>query len=243
MEAESRIERPPILFAHRGGKADAPENTIEAFSLALSNHATGLESDARLTKCGNVVLHHDRHYGRLFWRRQVKNNVLDALPSTIPTLEKFFSTIKGNFDLSLDVKDSESTDNILAIAERFSFPLKRLWLCHPDIEKITAWRACNADVRLINSTAIDRIKEGPERRLATLKEIGVDAFNLHFSEWNEGLVSLCHRFEVRSFAWDAQEERQIKYLLKIGVDGIFSDHVKKMSEMWSEYRDKSSRVS
>ena len=35
MEDLNRIEVPPLLFAHRGGKADAPENTIEAFKLAL----------------------------------------------------------------------------------------------------------------------------------------------------------------------------------------------------------------
>ncbi|HKY78076.1 MAG TPA: glycerophosphodiester phosphodiesterase family protein, partial [Acidimicrobiia bacterium] len=37
---------PPIGFAHRGARAQAPENTLEAFALALRLGATGLESDA-----------------------------------------------------------------------------------------------------------------------------------------------------------------------------------------------------
>ncbi|MGA1075335.1 MAG: glycerophosphodiester phosphodiesterase, partial [Ilumatobacteraceae bacterium] len=50
---------PPIMFAHRGARAHAPENTIEAFQLALRLGATGLESDAWLTADGVVVLDHD----------------------------------------------------------------------------------------------------------------------------------------------------------------------------------------
>src|SRR2546421_6360242 len=48
----------PITFAHRGGRADAPENTLEAFRRALGGGATGLESDARLPGDGHVVLIH-----------------------------------------------------------------------------------------------------------------------------------------------------------------------------------------
>ena len=50
---------PPIGFAHRGARAHAPENTLEAFALALRLGATGLESDAWLTADGEVVLDHD----------------------------------------------------------------------------------------------------------------------------------------------------------------------------------------
>ena len=39
----------PIMFAHRGARAHAPENTLEAFALGLRLGATGLESDVWLT--------------------------------------------------------------------------------------------------------------------------------------------------------------------------------------------------
>ena len=42
----------PIGFAHRGARAHAPENTIEAFTLAFRLGATGLESDVWLTADG-----------------------------------------------------------------------------------------------------------------------------------------------------------------------------------------------
>ena len=48
-----------LLFAHRGASANAPENTIAAFELALGLGATGLESDVWLTADGVAVLDHD----------------------------------------------------------------------------------------------------------------------------------------------------------------------------------------
>lgn len=48
-----------IGFAHRGARAYAPENTLEAFALALKLGADGLESDVWLTADGVPVLDHD----------------------------------------------------------------------------------------------------------------------------------------------------------------------------------------
>jgi glycerophosphoryl diester phosphodiesterase len=49
----------PIAFAHRGARAHARENTLDAFALALRLGATGLESDVWLTADGVPVLDHD----------------------------------------------------------------------------------------------------------------------------------------------------------------------------------------
>ena len=43
------------------------------------------------------------------------------------------------------------------------------------------------------------IKEGPERRAALLAEAGVDAINLHQSDWTGGLTTLFHRFRRYAF--------------------------------------------
>jgi glycerophosphoryl diester phosphodiesterase len=47
------------VYAHRGGAALRPENTIEAFDHGLSLGADGLEFDVHLSKDGVVVVHHD----------------------------------------------------------------------------------------------------------------------------------------------------------------------------------------
>jgi glycerophosphoryl diester phosphodiesterase len=50
----------PLVFAHRGGSALAPENTMAAFDNGLALGADGLELDVHLSRDGVVVVHHDR---------------------------------------------------------------------------------------------------------------------------------------------------------------------------------------
>jgi len=47
------------VFAHRGGAALRPENTLLAFDHGLSLGADGLEFDVHLSRDGVVVVHHD----------------------------------------------------------------------------------------------------------------------------------------------------------------------------------------
>jgi glycerophosphoryl diester phosphodiesterase len=47
------------VFAHRGGAALAPENTIAAFDNAQALGVDGIEVDVRLARDGTVVVHHD----------------------------------------------------------------------------------------------------------------------------------------------------------------------------------------
>lgn len=54
----------PRVFAHRGGSALAPENTIEAFDNGLALGADGFELDVHLSRDGIVVVHHDRTLDR-----------------------------------------------------------------------------------------------------------------------------------------------------------------------------------
>lgn len=49
----------PVNLAHRGASRRYPENTLESFRAALADGAGGLETDARLTRDGHVVLIHD----------------------------------------------------------------------------------------------------------------------------------------------------------------------------------------
>jgi glycerophosphoryl diester phosphodiesterase len=49
----------PTNFAHRGVSSRAPENTLEAFRLAVLSGAGGLELDVHMTSDGRVVVIHD----------------------------------------------------------------------------------------------------------------------------------------------------------------------------------------
>ena len=52
------------IFAHRGASGYAPENTLEAFRLAMEQGADGMELDVHLTKDGEVVVIHDETLDR-----------------------------------------------------------------------------------------------------------------------------------------------------------------------------------
>ena len=49
----------PLVFAHRGGCALGPENTLAAFDRGLATGADGLELDVHLSKDGIAVVCHD----------------------------------------------------------------------------------------------------------------------------------------------------------------------------------------
>jgi glycerophosphoryl diester phosphodiesterase len=225
------LRTPPIAFAHRGASAHAPENTLDAFTLALRLGATGLESDVWLTADGQPVLDHDGLVGRRPRRRPIRTLRRDQLPPTVPTLEDLYTTCGSAFELSLDVGDPEAFAATVAVARAAGDDaLERLWLCHSDGELLASWRPQVESVRLVDSTRLRRIREGPERRAANLARAGIDAVNLHQSDWTGGLTALFHRFDVLTFGWDAQLPRVLDELLAAGIDGVYSDHVDRMSD-------------
>ena len=224
--------RPPIAFGHRGARAHAPENTLEGFRHALRLGATGLESDVWLTADGVAVLDHDGVVRAGVRKRPIAGIVRADLPAHIPTLEELYADCGTGFELSLDVKDPAAAPVVHAVAKAAGDDaVRRLWLCHHDWQVVAGWRALSDDVRLVDSTRLRFMRQGPERRAAQLAAAGVDAVNMHQTDWTGGLTTLFHRFERFTFAWDAQYERVIAALVKMGIDGIHSDHVDRLVEV------------
>ena len=220
---------PPIGFAHRGARAHAPENTIEAFALAVRLGATGLESDAWRTADGEIVLDHDGVVRTGLRRRSIADVERADLPAHIPTLAEVYDEVGIELPLSLDVKDGGAAESIVAVA-RAAGAVEGLWLCTPHWQDAAAWKARWPDVKTVDSTRLRKIKEGAERRGARLAEAGVDAVNLHWTDWNAGLTTLFHRFGLVSFAWDCQHRRQLDAVLAMGIDAVYSDHVDRMMD-------------
>jgi glycerophosphoryl diester phosphodiesterase len=70
-----------------------------------------------------------------------------------------------------------------------------------------------------------------ERHAFDLAEGGIDAMNMHHTEWTAGLVSLFHRFDVLAFGWDAQELRHLRALMAMGIDAVYCDRPERMVEV------------
>lgn len=219
--------RPPIGFAHRGARAHAPENTLEAFRLAVKLGAGGLESDVWLTADGHAVLDHDGVVGRRPRRRPISAVRREDLPPHVPTLAELYEAVGPDVELSLDVKDPVAAPEVVATA-RDAGAEAQLWLCHPDRDLVASWRELSPDVKLVESTRLSRLQGSPELHVARSAEAGIDALNLHHTDWNGGLVAMVHRFGLLAFGWDAQYERILHGLLDAGIDGVYSDHVDRM---------------
>ncbi len=223
------LRRPPIGFAHRGARAHAPENTLDAFRLAVRLGATGLESDVWLTADGEAVLDHDGIVRRGLRKRPIASCARDELPAHIPTLGELYAEVGTSLEVSLDVKDPAAFDRVVDVARAAGQgALERLWLCHHRIEEVTSWRRRCEEVHLVESTFLGFMPEGPERQAAALADAGVDAVNLHHTEWSGGLAALFHRFDILCFGWDAQHDRILDQLLDDGLDAVYSDHVDRM---------------
>ena len=224
---------PPVAFAHRGARAHAPENTLEAFRLALKLGATGLESDVWLTADGVAVLDHDGVVRTRLRKVPISTLSRGDLPAHIPTLSELIGECGTDYHLSLDVKDPAAGPVVIAtVRDAGADLLPRLWLCDTTWEALIHLRALSGDVKLIESTRLSRLKEGPERRAATLAEQGIDGINMHHSDWTGGLVTLFHRFNRLALSWDIQFEQGLRDGFRMGVDGLFSDWVDRMMDAY-----------
>jgi len=223
----------PIAFAHRGAKAYAPENTLESFELALKLGANGLESDVWVTADGEVVLDHDGVVKQSFGRKAPISGFRRAqLPAHIPSLAELIDRCGTAYHLSLDLKDAASGAAVVAVVrEAAPSLLPRTWLCSPTWQTLLPLR--DQGVKLVDSTRMSRIKEGPERRAATLANEGIDAVNMHHSDWNGGLVTMFHRFERVALGWDMQTDEVLRRCMRMGLDGVFSDYTDRMVDAYT----------
>ena len=98
------------IFAHRGASGYAPENTLEAFRLAMEQGADGIELDVHLTKDGEVVVIHDETLDRTSnGQGKVRDYTLEELKKfsfhnhiekykgvQIPTLKEVLDLVKNS---------------------------------------------------------------------------------------------------------------------------------------------------
>ena len=118
----------PLIIAHRGASADAPENTISAFALAAEQGADGVELDVQLSADGVPFVIHDRDVKRTtngqglvasLTRDQLQE--LDAGDGrSIPTLDQVFEIFGPSLLYNVELKTGLLADKNLAaaVAER-----------------------------------------------------------------------------------------------------------------------------
>jgi glycerophosphoryl diester phosphodiesterase len=224
-----------ITFAHRGGRAHAPENTLAAFRRGLELKAAGLESDVWLSADGQPVLVHDERFWRGLRHVDVRRSSAAALARfDIPRLVDLYEACGADFELSLDLKDPMSVGPTMEVVRRHGVP-ERTWLCMSTVTMLEQVRSEHPDVNVVHSRRREKIGVALERHAARLAEIGVHAMNMHHTDWTAGLVVLFHRFGIRAFAWDAHHVRHLRTMLEYGIDAVYSDRVDRMVATVAEW--------
>lgn len=189
----------PIGFAHRGARAHAPENTLEAFALALEMGAGGLESDVWLSADGVAVLDHDGDVGGV----PIPTLQRKALPPHVPSLEDLYRACGSDFELSLDVKHDLAAGEVIRVATAAG-AASRLWLCHWNWKVLAPWRAQSDAVHLVDSTSTRHMRTPAPDRASRMEQLGIEAVNLHHSEWTGELRGALAQRGRLAFAWDLQ---------------------------------------
>ena len=230
------------MFAHRGASAHAPENTVDAFRLALKLGATGLETDCWVTRDRQVVLDHDglakaknSKFGipLRFKNRKISQLDFDEIPSEIPKIEFLLEIAANHHPMSIDVCDPEAIP-LIADSVTEASAQQKIYLCHPDIELLRESKQKFPNFKYVNSIRLSKLSEGPERRCANLAQFGVDVLNMHHTDWNGGLVALAHRFNIAAFSWDLQHTEQLQNAFLMGVDAVYSDWSDRMVDAYKQ---------
>jgi glycerophosphoryl diester phosphodiesterase len=227
-----------ITFAHRGARLEEPENSLAAFRRALEVGTRALETDVWLSRDGEVVCTHDATVRAGLRRRNVAQTTATQLAALgVPRLSDVYDALGTDYDLSVDLKEPAAGEPLLAVARRYG-ALERLWVCSPDVEELRPLRPERA-VKLVHSTRRRKITSPLERHAHDLSELGIDAMNLHHTEWTAGLVALFHRFGIRAFAWDTQDARTIRAALRMQIDAVYCDRPDRMVAVVREWEEES----
>ena len=111
-----------LIYGHRGASAYAPENTLEAFQLAMNMGADGFELDVHMSSDGHLVVIHDETVDRTtngtgfvrdFTLEQLKaldasNGMTAYRGAKIPTLEEVFNLVRHTKHIvNVEIKTDE----------------------------------------------------------------------------------------------------------------------------------------
>ncbi|MGB8215380.1 MAG: glycerophosphodiester phosphodiesterase family protein [Anaerolineales bacterium] len=229
----------PIVIAHRGDKAHAPENTLAAFKLAAEKGADAIEFDVKLTADGQVIVLHDQTVNRTTnGKGDVSKLSLAALRDLdagawfseqyrgerIPTLDEVFEVVGKGIYMNVELTNYASPGDALV----------------PEVVALVKKHGLHARV-LFSSFYVRNLKKArlllpdvPRGLLCMPGFSGLwgrtftwrgDYFALHpyLTDLNTALVNRVHAAGKRLHVWTVNAEADLKRMLGLGVDAVFTD--------------------
>ena len=230
----------PIIFAHRGASAHAPENTLAAFELALAQGADGIELDVKLSADGHVVVIHDPTTDRTTGAHgRVKDLSLAELrglnagsfysanfsAEKIPMLEEVFEAFGKKIFINVELTNYNTprdhlVESVCMLVKKFNVQKHVMF---------SSFYASNL------SKARSYLPEVPCGLLAFNGLLGAWArsFGFAFGKYaalhpylkdvTPQQVQRVHRLKGRVHVWTVNAEEDMRRLFGWGVDAIFTD--------------------
>jgi glycerophosphoryl diester phosphodiesterase len=230
----------PIPFAHRGGAAEAPENTWTSFSHAVALGCRYLETDVHATADGVVLTIHDPDLARTAGRpgqvRSMRSKDLASVrlagDEPIPRLDELLAAwpeVRWNIDAKHDsvVEPLARTLQRNGAVDRVcvtSFSDRRL----TRISREVGPRLCTAmGPAAIASLRLASLLYGPAASTAgRLRRFGAAQVPLRQGVMpivDRRFVATAHRVGLHVHVWTIDNEVMMARLLDLGVDGIMTD--------------------
>jgi glycerophosphoryl diester phosphodiesterase len=234
----------PLLIAHRGASAAAPENTMAAFELAIKQGAKALELDAKLTADGEVVVIHDPTVDRTTGSQGRVDQLtlkdlrgLDAgrwfgedgafAGEKIPTLDEVLGTFGGRIVINIELT------NYAHIFDNLPVKVVDLVRRHNLTDQVF-FSSFNPVALLRVRGALPQVPCGLLAVTGTAgnwtrgwlgRFLGFPALNPEKSDVTEKLVSRVHQLQRFIYVYTVNQPDEMRRLFQMGVDGIFTDDI------------------
>lgn len=228
-----------LNIAHRGASAQAPENTMAAFSLGLDQGCEGIELDVQLSKDGEFVIIHDEYLHRTTnGTGKVSDTDVSVLRQLdagswfhedfkgekIPTLEELLDFVPSEIFLNLELKYKPT--HLQNVEEKLLYLLNKknrlsnVVISSFNHKNLYRLKKLDNDVKiglLYNSNLIDHTK--------LIDTFNHSCYSLHpdYQMIDESDITSALEKGLKIFVWTVNKEKDYERLIKLGVTGIITD--------------------
>jgi glycerophosphoryl diester phosphodiesterase len=218
-----RGEGRPLVVAHRGASAEAPENSREAFLAAVAARADLVELDVT----HDLVVAHDAGAPGLHLHQVLE--LLAPHPIGVHVDLKH----PGDEGAVLDALDRFELRGRALLSTAFPRVARTLASLAPDVPRAIGYPRDRVGVasftwpRAVTEPGAAALRAAmPVRLPLLLARTRATVLALHHTLCSAAAVSAAHRRGVPVFAWTANEPALIRRLAALGVDAVVSDDPK-----------------
>ena len=223
----------PLIMAHRGYSAAAPENTIPAFQKCIEEGYTAAELDVQMTADGEIIVLHDSNLKRTTGlNKRVWEVTWDEIcdldngsffskkyaGTKIPTLDEVLKLCKDHLYLNIEIKrtghDDGIVEKVVSIIEENEF-YDQCDITSQNYKTLEEVRAINPDI-LTAYTSIIGI--GAIQKLEAADIISIQET---FATYEN--ISNLHAAGKRVFVWTVNSASTMQKLVSLNVDAILTN--------------------